>query len=146
MFACQRIALLTTKRQFHTVPAILSESEGLFGKLNPWANKNKQQEVTPAQHTNDEQKVTFNVKYQDADEVVSWKKTDILKNEAEIESTVKSVILQHVQGATEQNWKDLPIKDLELKFKVRVSYKVVAVAKREREREREKLTFHVHRS
>jgi hypothetical protein len=74
MFACQRIAITQiAKRSFYTAPAILAESEGLFGKLNPWAKKQQQQpEVTPAQHTNqDTPQVTFNVKYQDAEEVVS---------------------------------------------------------------------------
>jgi hypothetical protein len=119
MFACQRIALSTSKRQFHTLPAILAESEGLFGKFNPWANKNKQETVSPAQHTTEEPtKVTFNVKYQDAEDVPSWKRKDVLTNEAEIESTVKSVILAHVEGATETNWTDLPIQDLKTKFNV----------------------------
>jgi hypothetical protein len=73
MFACQRIATtLIAKRSFYTAPAILAESEGLFGKLNPWAKKQQQPEVTPAQHTSqDTPQVTFNVKYQDAEEIVS---------------------------------------------------------------------------
>lgn len=116
MFACQRITLAATKRQFHTVPAI-SAAEGLFGKFNPWANKTKTEEVTPAQHTN-EDITTFNVKYQDADDIVSWKRSDVLTNHEEIESTVKSVILQHLEGANETNWKDLSISDLNTKFKV----------------------------
>jgi len=73
MFACQRIAISAiSKRQFHTVPAMMAESEGLFGKLNPWAKKEQpQQPVTPAQHTSEEPKVTFNVKYEDEDDIVS---------------------------------------------------------------------------
>lgn len=73
MFACQRIAASSiSKRQFHTIPAMLAESEGLFGKLNPWAKKEQpQQQVTPAQHTSEEAKVTFNVKYEDEDDIVS---------------------------------------------------------------------------
>lgn len=118
MFACQRIALTATKRQFHTIPAILAESEGLFGKFNPWANKTKTEEVTPAQHTNQDV-TTFNVKYQDADDIVSWKRSEVLTNHEEIESTVKSVILQHLEGANETNWKDLSIDDLSTKFKVK---------------------------
>ncbi|KAI7877298.1 uncharacterized protein EV154DRAFT_525446 [Mucor mucedo] len=117
MFACQRIALNVSKRQFHTVPAI-SAAEGLFGKFNPWANKTQpEQVVTPAQPTNQDI-TTFNVKYQDADDIASWKRTDVLTNHEEIESAVKSVILQHVQGATETNWKDLSIDDLNTKFKI----------------------------
>lgn len=126
MLACQRIAraTLTKSRQFHTLPAVLAEEGGLFGKLNPWAKKQQtqqEQQVTPAQHTsNEQQTVTFNVKYQDADEVTSWKRKDVLENVQEIESTVKSVILQHVEGATEQNWDNLPLDNLETKFKVRL--------------------------
>ncbi|KAI8067411.1 hypothetical protein BDF21DRAFT_466151 [Thamnidium elegans] len=117
MLACQRIAF-AAKRQIHTAPAILAESEGLFGKFNPWANKPKTDTVTPAQHTNEETKVTFNVKYQEEDDIVSWKRTDVLTDPSEIESTVKSVILQHVSGANETNWNELPIQDLDTKFKV----------------------------
>lgn len=119
MLACQRIAFTATKRHFHTVPAI-SAAEGLFGKFNPWANKTKSEEevVAPAQPTHQDV-TTFNVKYQDAEEIVSWKRTDVLTNHEEIESTVKSVILQHLEGATETNWKDLSIDDLNTKFKVR---------------------------
>jgi hypothetical protein len=51
---------------------------------------------------------------------VSWKRTDILTDAAELESTVKSVILQHVQGANETNWKDLPVSDINTKFQVRL--------------------------
>lgn len=121
MFACQRIAF-AAKRQLHTAPAILAESEGLFGKFNPWAKKNKTETVaTPAQHTSEETpKVTFNVKYEEEDDFVSWKRTDVLTDHAEIETTVKSVILQHVAGANETNWTDLPIQDLDTKFKVLV--------------------------
>lgn len=122
MFACQRIAIsAVSRRQFHTVPAMMAESEGLFGKLNPWAKKEQtqqQQQVTPAQHTSEEPKVTFNVKYEDEDDIVSWKRTDILTDAAELESTVKSVILQHVQGATETNWKELPVNDSKTKFQI----------------------------
>lgn len=49
----------------------------------------------------------------------SWKRTDILTDAAELESTVKSVILQHVQGATETNWKELPVNDSKTKFQVK---------------------------
>lgn len=118
MLACQRIAF-AAKRQIHTAPAILAESEGLFGKFNPWANKTKTDTVTPAQHTNEETKVTFNVKYEEEDDIVSWKRTNVLTDPTEIESTVKSVILEHVSGATETNWNELPIQDLETKFKVK---------------------------
>lgn len=122
MFACQRLVLSTTKRQFHTLPAIAAESEGLFGKFNPWANKNKQQDqqvVSPAQHTSAEpSKVTFNVKYQEADDVVSWKRKEVLEDQVEIDSALKSVILVQVQGATETNWNDLPIQDANTKFNV----------------------------
>lgn len=74
MFACQRIAIsAVSRRQFHTVPAMMAESEGLFGKLNPWAKKEQPQQpqVTPAQHTSEDPKVTFNVKYEDEDDIVS---------------------------------------------------------------------------
>lgn len=124
MFACQRLALATTKRQFHTLPAIAAESEGLFGKFNPWANKNKQQAepvAAPAQPTSGSAqptKVTFNVKYQEADDVVSWKRKDVLENQAEIESTLKSVILAQVEGATETNWNNVAIDNVDTKFKL----------------------------
>ena len=120
MFTCQRIALTTARRQFHSAPVASAESEGLFGKFNPWANKNKQQEqVSPAQHTTEEPtKVTFNVKYQDADDIPSWKRKDVLSDSTEIESTVKSVILAQVQGATETNWSELSLEDSTTKFKV----------------------------
>ncbi|CAO3625016.1 unnamed protein product [Mucor hiemalis] len=110
MFACQRLVLSTTKRQFHTLPAIAAESEGLFGKFNPWANKNKQQDqqvVSPAQHTSAEpSKVTFNVKYQEADDVVSWKRKEVLEDQVEIESALKSVIL--AQEAIKETGKEVP--------------------------------------
>lgn len=127
MFACQRLALaITAKRQFHTLPAIAAESEGLFGKFNPWANKNKQQqqsEVAPAQPTSaasvqQPSKVTFNVKYQEADDVVSWKRKDVLEDQAELESTLKSVILAQVKGATETNWNNVAIDNVDTKFKL----------------------------
>jgi hypothetical protein len=37
----------------------------------------------------------------------------------EIESVVKSAILQHVQDANETNWKDVATLDLDTKFKVK---------------------------
>lgn len=48
----------------------------------------------------------------------SWKNNQVLTDATEIESTVKSAILQHVEGATETNWKELPLSDLQTKFKV----------------------------
>ncbi|KAI8638266.1 hypothetical protein BD408DRAFT_477744 [Parasitella parasitica] len=119
MFACQRIVVSAiSKRQFHTAPAILAEGEGLFGKLNPWAKKVQPQLVTPAQLTSEEPKVTFNVKYEEEDDIVSWKRNDILTDTAELESTVKSVILQYVQGANETNWDNLPVTDDNTKFQI----------------------------
>lgn len=73
MFACRRvIATAITKRRFHTAPAILAENDGLFGKFNPWAKKEQSQpEPTPAQRTSEAPKVTFNVKYEEEEEIVS---------------------------------------------------------------------------
>ncbi|KAI9486793.1 MAG: hypothetical protein EXX96DRAFT_55040 [Benjaminiella poitrasii] len=121
MFACRRTFTIA-QRQFHTAPIICAKSEGgLFDKLNPWAKKEttQPQETTPAQHTSEEpHKVTFNVRYEEPENIVSWKRNDILKDQNEIESTVKSVILQNVNGATEANWKELGLEDLNTKFQV----------------------------
>ncbi|KAI8092411.1 uncharacterized protein B0P05DRAFT_226750 [Gilbertella persicaria] len=120
MLVCRRLLSLTNKRYIHTTPAVLAESDGLFGKLNPWAKKEQPQTVTPAQHTNEEvvAPVTFDVKYEEAEEITSWKRSDVLTNEQEIESTLKSVILQHLQNANETNWKELPFEDSHIKFQI----------------------------
>ncbi|KAI7902329.1 uncharacterized protein BX663DRAFT_435600 [Cokeromyces recurvatus] len=129
MFACQRTLFnITIRKQFHTASIICAKNEGgLLGKLNPWAKKEAQQEVTPAQNTSDDvpkmtvddsTKVTFNVQYEEPEDIISWKKTDMMKDPTEIETTVKTIILQHVQGATEANWNELSIQDLNTKFQI----------------------------
>ncbi|CEP19877.1 hypothetical protein [Parasitella parasitica] len=119
MNASQRIVIAAiSKRQFHRATVFLAEGEGIFGKLNPWAKKEQPQPVTPAQHTSEEPKVTFNVKYEEDDDFISWKRDDILTDVAELESTVRSVILKYVQGANETNWNNLPLTDYNTKFKI----------------------------
>jgi hypothetical protein len=72
MLACRRIFTSNTVRhisKFHSAAAVSAENSGLFGKLNPWATKKEQPEVTPAQHTDTQ--VTFNVKYQEEEAIES---------------------------------------------------------------------------
>ncbi|KAI8372085.1 hypothetical protein EDC96DRAFT_78939 [Choanephora cucurbitarum] len=69
MIPSRRIFALASTRYIHTTRAMMAESDGLFGKINPWAKK----EQTPVQPTTTEEetKVTFNVDYEDAEEIVS---------------------------------------------------------------------------
>ncbi|KAI8878475.1 hypothetical protein K501DRAFT_336728 [Backusella circina FSU 941] len=119
MLACRRIFTSNTVRnisKFHSGAAVAAENSGLFGKLNPWAKKEQEEVVTPAQHTDTQ--VTFNVRYQEEEAIESWKASQVMTDKSEIESVVKSAILQHVQDANETNWKDVATLDLDTKFKV----------------------------
>jgi hypothetical protein len=49
----------------------------------------------------------------------SWKNKETIKDHEQIESTIKSIVLQHVNDAGETNWKDLSLKDLNTKFHVK---------------------------
>ncbi|EIE83192.1 hypothetical protein G6F46_003051 [Rhizopus delemar] len=125
MFACQKRVIVSQFRglsRFHSSSIQLAGSDsGLFGKFNPWAKNNDKKEeipVTPAQHTSEEPIVTFNVKYEDKEEFVSWKNKETIKDHEQIESTIKSIVLQHVNNAGEVNWKDLSLKDLNTKFHI----------------------------
>ncbi|KAI8368955.1 hypothetical protein BD560DRAFT_330526 [Blakeslea trispora] len=97
----------------HTTRPILAESDGLFGKMNPWAKKEPIQAVTPAQPTAEETPVTFNVDYE-TEKIVSWKREEVMTDVQTIESTVQSVIQHHVPQATE-SW---PLDDHRIKFQI----------------------------
>ncbi|OBZ83455.1 hypothetical protein A0J61_08497 [Choanephora cucurbitarum] len=113
MIPSRRIFALASTRYIHTTRAMMAESDGLFGKINPWAKK----EQTPVQPTTTEEetKVTFNVDYEDAEEIISWKRSDVLTDVDAIETTVKSVIQHHLPQATETS---LPLDDLNIKFQI----------------------------
>lgn len=102
--------------RFHTSAVPLADA-GLFGKFNPWAKEEKKEEVvTPAQHTSEEHPVTFNVKYEDKEEFVSWKNKEIIKDQEQIESTIKSIVLEHTKDET--NWKEFSLSDSNIKFQI----------------------------
>lgn len=116
MLACRRLlAIKPATASIHTVATLSVAGEGFFGKLNPWATK-KTEESTPAEHTDPTTPVTFNVKYEEQKEAISWKKTSVTDKE-EVEKTLKSIVLQ-LEGATETNWQQLPLNDIDTKFKL----------------------------
>ncbi|KAI8974747.1 hypothetical protein BDB01DRAFT_806348 [Pilobolus umbonatus] len=103
--------LVRPVRSLHT-SATLSSDTGFFGKLNPWATKEKVPEVTPAQTT----AVTFDVKFEEEKPVISsWKNETVIGDPQEIASTVQSIVLSHT---TTEDWQHYAFPTLDMKFKV----------------------------
>ncbi|KAF7727799.1 hypothetical protein EC973_007030 [Apophysomyces ossiformis] len=122
MFLAKQIVRVDLyKRTLYTSSTALSEGQGVFGRLNPWAKKTPTQQSEPAVANSSAEidAVSFNVKYEeDEDEVVSWKNDNVIENAEEIESIVRNVVLENVQGANESSWKNVGLTDATVKFKV----------------------------
>ncbi|KAI8381095.1 uncharacterized protein BYT42DRAFT_565221 [Radiomyces spectabilis] len=115
-----RASLYKRTAAFHTVSITLAEREGLFGKFNPWAKKpaSTPEAATAPSNTESIDPVTFDVKYHDDQEIVSWKNADIMTDPESIHSTVRTIVLEHNKNATDADWKSLSLKDLDVKYKI----------------------------
>lgn len=47
----------------------------------------------------------------------SWKNKEIIKDQEQIESTIKSIVLEHTKDET--NWKEFSLSDSNIKFQVK---------------------------
>ncbi|KAI9301411.1 hypothetical protein BJ944DRAFT_169120 [Cunninghamella echinulata] len=113
-------------RYIHTTSLRLAENNtGVFSRFNPWAKNDKdtskktEQETTTTTPTETISNVTFDVDFADKEEVQSWKTTTIMTEPEQIETSVHSVVMEHVKGINDTNWKDVSLNDdIEVKFKV----------------------------
>ncbi|KAI8338560.1 hypothetical protein BC941DRAFT_469665 [Chlamydoabsidia padenii] len=112
-------------RQLHVSALCLAENNGVFGRFNPWAKKTPESNTTTTTEGTNENtpiesigNVTFDVAYHDDQKFSSWKNTNVIEDINEIQSSIRSIVSEHIQGLSDANWKEASLKDANLKFKV----------------------------
>ncbi|CDH60355.1 hypothetical protein RO3G_07897 [Lichtheimia corymbifera JMRC:FSU:9682] len=118
MFACRRIVHLS--RNLHTSTPVAA---GGFSRFNPWAKKPESQEpatTTPVNNANaDAPAAAFDVTYYDDEpDTLSWRNKEIIQDQDKVQSIVKSIVLESVNGSDENNWKATRLDAADVKFKV----------------------------
>ncbi|CDS02966.1 hypothetical protein LRAMOSA00368 [Lichtheimia ramosa] len=115
MFACRRIVHLS--RNLHTTTPVAA---GGFSRFNPWAKKPESQEpVTTPVNNADAPATAFNVTYYDDEpDTLSWRNKEVIQDEDKVQSIVKSIVLDSVNGSDENNWKTARLDVADVKFKV----------------------------
>ncbi|SAL96956.1 hypothetical protein [Absidia glauca] len=113
-----RLATRPQARQLHVSALCQAEKNGMFGRFNPWAKTEPTPEVAKASPTESIGNVTFDVDYHDDQEFSSWKNTDIVQDMETIQTSLRSIVSEHIQGVSDNDWQQASLVDADIKFKV----------------------------
>ncbi|KAG2173101.1 hypothetical protein INT43_004474 [Umbelopsis isabellina] len=105
----------------HTSAAVrIANTNAIGASWNPFAKKQEQEQKPdqPLQDAVNKVDLDFNIDYEDKIEVPSWKNATIINDVEQVQSILKQVVQKHIHGASDSNWTEASLADVNVKFNV----------------------------